>query len=105
MIKEINSEELKAKLDKGENIILIDCREQSEWDAGHIEAAKFIPLSEFEKRFAEAGPTNAEIIIQCRSGKRSLNACMLLQNEGYENLTNLAGGILGWEENGYKVKK
>jgi len=103
MINEIDSKELKEKLDRGENIILIDCREQEEWDDGHIAAAKLIPLSEFEQRYAEVGPTDAQIIVQCRSGKRSLNACMILQNNGYENLTNLAGGILGWAEHGYEV--
>lgn len=105
MIKEMNSSELKEKLDKNENIILIDCREQDEWDAGHIEAAKLIPLSEFQARTNEAGSSKDEIIIQCRSGKRSLDACMMLQNLGYENLTNLSRGILGWIENGYEVKK
>ena len=105
MINEINSQELKEKLDKKENIILIDCREQDEWDAGHIGAAKLIPLSEFEKRFSECGSSDAEIVLQCRSGKRSLNACMILQNNGYENLTNLSDGILGWEGNGYEVTK
>lgn len=105
MIKEINSQELKEKLEKGEDIILVDCREQDEWDAGHIEAAKFIPLSELEQRHAEVGPTDAQIIMQCRSGKRSMNACMILQNNGWENLTNLSDGILGWQGNGYEVKK
>lgn len=105
MIKEINSQELKQKLDNGENIILIDCREKDEWDAGHIDSAKLIPLSEFEQRHSEVGPTDAEIIIQCRSGKRSMNACMMLQNNGWEKLTNLSDGILGWQENGYEVKK
>lgn len=105
MINEINSMQLKEKQDSGENFILIDCREQDEWDAGHIDGAKLIPLSEFEQRYAEVGATDATIIVQCRSGKRSLTACMILQNNGYENLTNLSGGILGWQENGFEVIK
>lgn len=105
MIKEMDSKELKAKLDAGENIILVDCREQDEWDAGHIPSAKFIPLSEFEQRYSEVGAPDANIIMQCRSGKRSLNACMILQNNGYENLTNLSDGILGWAENGFEIEK
>lgn len=105
MIKEISSQELSERLKNKENIILIDCREQDEWDAGHIGGAKLIPLSEFEKRHAEVGPTDAEIILQCRSGKRSMNACMMLQNNGWENLTNLSDGILGWQANGFEVVK
>lgn len=105
MINEINSDELKDKLSKKENIILIDCREQSEWEAGHINGAKLIPLSEFEKRFSECGSADTQIIVHCRSGKRSLKACMVLQSNGYENLTNLSGGIMGWEESGHEVIK
>lgn len=105
MINEINSQELNERIKNNENIILIDCREQDEWDAGHIAAAKLIPLSEFEKRHAEVGATDAEIILQCRSGKRSMNACMMLQNNGWENLTNLSDGILGWQANGFEVVK
>lgn len=104
MIKEMNVQELKAKMDRKENFILIDCREQDEWDAGRLPQAIFIPLSQFDELHAQHLPdTDAEIIIQCRSGKRSLNACMILQGEGYTNLTNLTGGILAWEEQNYEV--
>ena len=104
MIKNMNSEELKSKLDNNDDIILIDCREQDEWDAGHIEAAKFIPLSQFQDLYTKTLTNkDAEVIIQCRSGKRSLNACMMLMGEGFSNLTNLEGGILGWQANGYEV--
>jgi len=104
MIKSMDSVELKAKLDNKENIVLVDCREQGEWDAGHIKAAKFVPLSQLEELFSkELVDQDAEIIMQCRSGKRSLNACMFLQGEGYSNLTNLEGGIIGWQDEGYEV--
>jgi rhodanese-related sulfurtransferase len=105
MIKEINSQELNEKLKNKENIVLIDCREQDEWNAGHIADATLIPLSEFEQRHAEVGAMDAEIILQCRSGKRSLNACMILQNNGWENLSNLSDGILGWQASGLEVVK
>jgi rhodanese-related sulfurtransferase len=104
MIKSIHSPELKAKLDNNEELILIDCREQGEWDAGHIKAAKFVALSKLEEVFETEIPNkDAQIIFQCRSGKRSLNACMFLQGEGYSDLTNLEGGILGWQGEGYEV--
>jgi rhodanese-related sulfurtransferase len=102
MIKSINSKELKEKLDAKEDFILIDCREQDEWDAGHIEGAKFIPLSKFEELFESELPNKeAQIVMQCRSGKRSLNACQILLGEDYENLTNLEDGIMGWQNNGF----
>lgn len=104
MIKEMNVQELKSKMDQKEKFILVDCREQDEWDAGHLPQAIFIPLSRFQEEFEKhLTDPDAEIIIQCRSGKRSLNACLLLQGEGYSNLTNLTGGILAWEEQNFEV--
>lgn len=104
MIKEMTVQELKQKMDRKENFILVDCREKDEWDAGRLPQSIFIPLSQFEQLYPEhLKDSDAEIIIQCRSGKRSLNACMMLQGEGYTNLTNLTGGILAWEEQNYEV--
>lgn len=104
MIKEMDVNELKAKLDSGEKIQFIDCREQAEWDEAHIEGATLIPLSEFEQRYeTHLRDKNAQIVIQCRSGKRSLNACMFLMSKGYNDLTNVEGGILAWKEAGYPV--
>jgi rhodanese-related sulfurtransferase len=104
MIKSINAEELKAKLDAGEELILVDCREQEEWDEDHIPNAIFMPLSTFQENFNKLD-SNKQIIMQCRSGKRSLTACQILQENDYEDLTNLEGGILGWKELGYEVTK
>ncbi|MBT3585358.1 MAG: rhodanese-like domain-containing protein [Halobacteriovoraceae bacterium] len=103
MIKSIDSNELKTKLDKGEDVVLIDCREQGEWDDGHIGAAKLLPLSQLVDRYSELESKDAELIFQCRSGKRSMDACMFLLEKGYTNLTNLEGGILGWAENGFET--
>jgi len=103
-IKTLDSKGLKEKLDKGENIILVDCREQDEWDDGHIEQASLMPLSNFESEAEKLTDKNAEIILQCRSGKRSLQAATYLEEQGFSNLTNLEGGILGWIEQGLPTK-
>ncbi|MBT7610445.1 MAG: rhodanese-like domain-containing protein [Bacteriovoracaceae bacterium] len=102
MIKSMNVEELKSKLDNGEEILLVDCREQNEWDDGHIPQAQLLPLSEFQSRFSEL-KEDATIILQCRSGKRSLSACQILLENDYENMTNLEGGILAWIEKGFEI--
>lgn len=101
MIKHMTVEELKTKLDAGENIKLIDCREQEEWDEAHIAAAEFMPLSNFEEEMKKLQDKGETIIMQCRSGGRSMKACMALQGEGFENLFNLEGGIIAWSEKGY----
>lgn len=106
MINTMTVTELKEKLDAKSELILVDCREQGEWNEGHIEEAIFIPLSEFGARWEnDLKDKDATIVMQCRSGKRSLNACMLLMQEGFSNLHNLEGGIMAWQESGYNVTK
>ena len=84
---EITVQELKTKIDNKDKMYFVDCREQEEWDEAHIPGATLIPLSEFQTKF-ESVLTNkdAEIVIQCKSGKRSMNACMFLLSKGYNNL-------------------
>ena len=104
MITEIDAKELKAKLEAAEAFEFIDCREQGEWDEGHIAGATLIPLSEFPTKYENVlTDKNKTIVIQCRSGKRSMNACMFLLSKGYNNLINLEGGILGWMEEGFSI--
>jgi rhodanese-related sulfurtransferase len=102
-IKQTEVQNLKDKLDNGGDFKLIDCREQNEWDAGHIVQAEFMPLSDFENQMSKLNNKDQEIIIHCRSGKRSMDACVKLLAEGYTNLTNVQGGILAWQEEGYDV--
>lgn len=105
MIKEIDVQELKKKLDNKENFVFIDCREQEEWDEAHIEGATLIPLSTFQEKYeAVLTDKNATIVVQCRSGKRSMNACMFLLSKGYSDLNNLEGGIMAWHEAGFPIK-
>lgn len=105
VIKEMTVEELKTLMDKKDDVILIDCREQGEWDEGHIPGAKLMPLSRLSESFEELSDPDASIIIQCRSGKRSMDACLFLQGEGYQDLTNLTGGILAWIDAGYQITR
>jgi rhodanese-related sulfurtransferase len=103
MIDNMTVTELKKKLDSGEELLLIDCREQAEWNEAHIENANFHPLSQFQAEIEKLEGRDKETVIvcQCRSGKRSLQAATMLQGEGYENLFNLEGGILAWIDEGY----
>ncbi|MEA9355180.1 rhodanese-like domain-containing protein [Bacteriovorax sp. PP10] len=104
MIKEMDVQELKAKLDSDEKFYFIDCRELEEWQEGHIEGAALLPLSEFQQRYeAVLTEKDAKIVVQCRSGKRSMNACMFLLSQGYSDLNNVEGGILAWTQAGFPV--
>lgn len=107
MINTMTVTELNEKLAQNADLLLIDCREQAEWDEGHIEQANFMPLSVFADEMSKVAdlPKDKMIVCQCRSGKRSLQAAMNLQGEGFENLYNLEGGILAWQESGLPTVK
>lgn len=77
--------------------VIIDVREQDEWDAGHIEGAVFIPLGQLPARLAELRMyDDQKIVLQCRSGKRSAAATKILMKAGFDDTYNLSGGIKGW---------
>jgi adenylyltransferase/sulfurtransferase len=87
--------EVKQRLDQGEKVVLLDVREQWEWDIARIEGAKLIPLRELETRKAELNQ-NDEIVVYCHMGVRSLKALHYLQQHGFTKLKNLSGGIEAW---------
>ncbi len=99
MIKEITVGEFFQMKSDGKKFRLIDVREKEEWDAGHIPGAEWIALSRFPETYREVLGTNYNevLVLQCKSGKRSMSACEFLQGEGFEELYNLEGGILAWE--------
>ena len=102
-IKQIQPLQLEEKIKNDQSTILIDCREQNEWDESHVEGFTLVPLSCFEQSLEIIKDKQSDVHIMCRSGKRSMNACMFLEENGYENLYNVEGGILAWKENGLKT--
>lgn len=88
--------ELKQWMDEKKNFQLIDVREEYEFEevnmGGHL-----IPLGEIPSRMHEID-RNRPVVIHCRSGKRSQTAIQFLQEQGYDNLYNLEGGIIAWLE-------
>jgi sulfur-carrier protein adenylyltransferase/sulfurtransferase len=84
---------------------LIDVREQVEWDAGHIAGARFIPQGNLLEEIGAAVPDrNAPIVLYCRSGARSGRMTVALQQAGYTDVVNMAGGILQWQADGLPVE-
>lgn len=96
-MREMTPPELKAKLDRGDDFVLIDVREPHEYELCKIPSAILIPLNTIPQRLSELDP-EAEIVLQCRSGRRSADALMFLQAHGFANLWNLKGGILAWSD-------
>ena len=94
-MKDITAQELKERLDKGETPYILDVREDWEFAENNLNG-QLIPLNTLPHRLSElkAGKDD-EIIIHCRSGKRSATAQKFLKQQGYTNVRNLEGGIEG----------
>ena len=92
---EIEVTEVKRKLDRGDDFLLIDVREPHEYKIASIPGARLIPLGEFSKHVGEFDP-QADIVIHCKSGMRSAKACGILRSAGFASVRNMKGGILAW---------
>jgi rhodanese-related sulfurtransferase len=94
----ISVDELKLKMDKGEKLNLIDVRETHE-NADFNIGGILLPLGKVQTMQIESidNLKTEPVIVYCRSGNRSMQAAMLLEQFGFENVTNLAGGMLAWE--------
>lgn len=95
-MKEVTVQELKTMMDGSQEFQLIDVRESFEYEVSNLNGLN-IPLSGIVIE-AEKISKEIPVIVQCRSGKRSAQAIMLLEQQGYTNLSNLKGGILAWKE-------
>ena len=94
MNDEISVQELSEILEKDSTAVLIDVREQEEFDEVNLSGI-LIPMSEFQDRFAEI-PKEDTVYVYCRSGRRSRTAIEFLKTKGYSNCMNVTGGILSW---------
>jgi sulfur-carrier protein adenylyltransferase/sulfurtransferase len=95
-IPEITPKELKARLDKGEDIYVLDVREPHEYQICNING-HLIPLGELPQRVHELD-SSIEIVAHCKSGKRSAQAVEFLRGAGFKKIQNLKGGILAWSD-------
>jgi rhodanese-related sulfurtransferase len=95
----IQANEIKARIDAGEKLHLIDVREADERAEFNI-GGHFLPLGNIQMMLIDDIDElkNEEVICYCRSGKRSMQACMMLETFGFTNVKNLEGGMLDWRE-------
>ncbi len=103
-IRETTVDEVKARLDRGEKLCLVDVREESEWKKDHLPGAihlgKGVIERDIETRLPDA---RSEIILYCGGGFRSALAAENLQRMGYTNVLSMDGGIRDWREKGYPL--
>jgi rhodanese-related sulfurtransferase len=95
----ISKDEIKTRLDAGEELHLVDVREADERAEFNI-GGTFLPLGNIKMMQTEdiEDLKNEEVICYCRSGNRSMQACLLLETFGFTNVKNLEGGMNGWRE-------
>ncbi|MGH9734384.1 MAG: rhodanese-like domain-containing protein, partial [Candidatus Acidiferrales bacterium] len=95
-VPEITPRELKSRLDRGDDLFILDVREPHEYQICNLNG-HLIPLGDLPSRVSELD-SSREIIAHCRSGKRSAEATAFLQKAGFRKVLNLKGGILAWSD-------
>jgi molybdopterin/thiamine biosynthesis adenylyltransferase/rhodanese-related sulfurtransferase len=95
-IQEITPKDLKARQDRGDDLFILDVREPHEYQICNLKG-KLIPLGELTRRVNELD-SSREMVVHCRSGKRSADAIQFLQKAGFKKLWNLKGGVLAWSD-------
>jgi rhodanese-related sulfurtransferase len=94
---EIDCRTLKASLDASQDLLLVDCREQDEYNLVRIEQAMLMPMSEIQARLGELEPhRQRHIVVHCHHGGRSMRVTAWLRQQGFANVQSLAGGIDQW---------
>ena len=105
-IKQTTAGDVKAKLDRGEKLVLVDVREESEFAKDHLPSAIHLGKGVIERDIETRIPdVNAPIILYCGGGFRSAMAADNLQKMGYTNVLSMDGGVRGWRERGFSMSK
>ena len=103
-ISEIDASQARERIESGEPVV-VDVREQDEWDEGHIAGAVHVPRGHLESRIERLAPdTSRPVIVYCSAGNRSAFAAKTLTELGYEDVVSLSGGFTDWKRNGFPVQ-
>ena len=104
-IDEVDPAQARALFDSAEPPVLVDVREQDEWDEGHIPGAVHVPRGYLESRIEQAAPDRTRpVVLYCAGGNRSAFAAKTLEELGYEHVVSLAGGYTDWKRNGFPTQ-
>jgi len=102
LINEIEVTELAQLKESNDSIRVIDIRQPAELNSGIIPGAEALPMHTIPLRMSEL-KRDEKLIMVCRSGARSAQACMFLQQQGYDNVFNLRGGMVAWAGSGFEI--
>jgi molybdopterin/thiamine biosynthesis adenylyltransferase/rhodanese-related sulfurtransferase len=103
-ISEVDATEARELIESQEPVV-VDVREQDEWDEGHIAGAVHIPRGHLESRIERVAPDRSQrVLVYCSAGNRSAFAAKTLGELGYQDVSSLAGGFTDWKRNGFPVQ-
>ncbi len=103
-VLEIDATEARGRIESGEPVV-VDVREQDEWDEGHIPGAVHVPRGHLESRIERLAPDlSRPVVVYCSAGNRSVFAAKTLAELGYGEVVSLAGGFTDWKRNGFPVQ-
>jgi rhodanese-related sulfurtransferase len=103
-IKEVTPADVRAMVDRGENVAIVDVREDREWNLGHLPRALHMSRGTLEGKMEQAIPRDRKVVLYCASGNRSALAADMLQQMGYTDVASMAGGISKWVDSGGEVE-
>jgi rhodanese-related sulfurtransferase len=103
-IKEITPGDLRGLMQRGENVAIVDVREDREWNLGHLPRAVHMSRGTLEGKMETAVPRDGKVVLYCASGNRSALAADMLQQMGYSDVASLSGGFKEWVESGGTVE-
>ncbi len=105
-VRETTVDEIKSRLDRGDKFVLVDVREESEWQKDHLPGAIHMSKGVIERDIEHKVPDlDAEMVLYCGGGFRSALAADNLQKMGYKNVISMDGGVRGWRDKGYPMTK
>jgi rhodanese-related sulfurtransferase len=103
-VRQCDIREVRRRLDARENLVLVDCREESEFGAGHLPGAIHLGKGVIERDIEHVLPDpDTPIVLYCGGGYRSALAADSIQKMGYRNVVSMDGGWRAWVEAGYEI--
>ncbi|HVE79829.1 MAG TPA: rhodanese-like domain-containing protein [Gemmatimonadaceae bacterium] len=103
-IREVTPRDVKAMLDRGDRVTLVDVREDREWNLGHLPGAQHMSRGTVEGKIEVAVPREAKVVLYCAGGNRSALAADMLRQMGYADVASMSGGFKGWVDMGGDVE-
>jgi len=103
-VTEVTPADVRGMQERGEDVALVDVREDREWNLGHVPSAVHMSRGTLERKIEQLVPRDRKVVLYCAGGSRSVLAADMLRQMGYQNVASMSGGFRGWVESGGDVE-